>query len=71
MQCELCASVGRLRVGYADEPEHHAMSILGGTCDTCGRPVAGNAGARVVEKLTQLARFGLTGQTLLARRRAS
>lgn len=69
MLCELCASVGRMRVG---EAQHHSRRVssegLSLACDACGTQLGVTAGDPVVRTLKQLARFGLTGQNVLARR---
>lgn len=67
MRCELCASSDRLRVpGLADGETERPD---GAQCVSCGRPVAGGAGERLLRKLSQLARFGLAGPPILATRR--
>lgn len=74
MFCALCNSVGRMRASREERTRRGSVGPRpeSGTenCEACGRPVAGGAGERVVETLTQLARFGLTGQSILARKRA-
>lgn len=67
MRCELCASLSRMR--RTDEPQSDPDDVAGGAgcCEVCGRQLGGSRD-RVVEALAHLARFGLTGQMLLARR---
>ena len=68
MRCELCASLSRMR--RTEEPKVDVDDAAGGPgcCEVCGRPLGGASRDRVVEALAHLARFGLTGQMLLARR---
>lgn len=68
MHCELCASTDRMR---RDGPGEGLPTGAGSSshCEVCGRQVGGSRD-RVVETIAQLARFGLTGQMLLARRRS-
>ena len=71
MLCELCTSVGRMRVGELPAPSRrNSVDGVSLTCDACGKPLGATVGDRVVQTLRQLARFGLTGQSILARRRA-
>ena len=72
MLCKLCASFKHPRQSGEQAGFRSSSALLIGksTCESCGRPVEAGAAARVVDKLTLLARFGLTGQKLLARRRA-
>ena len=76
MLCALCGSVGRMRTSPDDEERTRRGSVgprpESGSecCASCGRPLAGPAGEGVVETLSQLARFGLTGQMILTRKRA-
>ena len=71
MLCEVCSSVGRMRVDDAQRPiRHESRDPLSVTCDGCGKPLGLTAGDRIAETLAQLARFGLIGENLLARRRA-
>lgn len=71
MLCEVCASVGRMRVSEAQQQQPPAPSEdLSLACDACGKTLGTTVGDRVVSKLKALARFGLVGQSLLARRRA-
>ncbi|HEY2805981.1 MAG TPA: hypothetical protein VGI92_09005 [Gemmatimonadales bacterium] len=72
MLCELCASVGKMRVGEAqDLNRRQSTELLSITCDCCGEPLGTTTGDRRVTKtLTLLARFGLVGEHILARRRA-
>lgn len=71
MLCELCASVGRMRVGEAQHLNHReSTELLTFACDCCGKPLGTTSGDRVGQMLAQLARFGLIGENLLARRRA-
>ena len=76
MLCAQCSSVGRMRINREDQRTRRGSSegtqIENGAsvCDSCGRLVAGTAGEQVVETLAQLARFGLTGQSILSRKRA-
>ena len=76
MLCALCSSTGRMRIALedgertrrgSDGPRSEPGSD---SCEACGRLVAADAGEPVVETLTQLARFGLTGQMILRRKRA-
>jgi hypothetical protein len=67
MLCELCNSVGRNPVG---ERKRASGEIFALSCDACGMDLDGTIGDRVGQTLAQLARFGLTGQKLLSRRRA-
>jgi len=76
MLCALCGSVGRMRSDPEDGERTRRGSVGPGpgdrseTCATCGRPLTAGTGERVVETLAQLARFGLTGQMILTRKRA-
>jgi hypothetical protein len=71
MLCELCALVGRLRVTEAESASKRVSGeSFAITCDGCGKSI-GSISDRVGQTLAQLARFGLTGQKLLAKRRAS
>jgi hypothetical protein len=69
MLCEVCASVGRMRVSEAQQQSAAKGEGLSLACDACGKTLGATVGDRVVGKLKALARFGLVGQTLLARRR--
>lgn len=69
MLCELCALVGRMRVADEDSPKRVSNEGFSIACEGCGKSIGG-IGERVGQTLAQLARFGLTGQRLLARRRA-
>lgn len=79
MLCALCNSVGRMRPSQ-DEAERTRRGSAGprqgptsessDACDDCGVQVSAATGDGVLETLSQLARFGLTGQTILARKRA-
>jgi hypothetical protein len=75
MLCALCGSVGRMKTDPDDDERTRRGSVGprpddgSETCASCGRQLAG-AGERVVETLAQLARFGLTGQSILKRKRA-
>ncbi len=76
MLCALCSSVGRMRA-HPDEGERTRRGSVGpraepgpGACASCGQPLIVGTGDRVVETLAQLARFGLTGQMILTRKRA-
>ena len=66
MRCELCASIGRMRAVGQDTTAEPPASASG-RCEVCGQPLLGDRD-RVVETIAHLARFGLTGQMLLARR---
>ena len=76
MLCALCSSVGRMRTNPGDELRTRRGSAgppsdgSSETCDACGHLVAVGAGEGVVETLAHLARFGLTGQAILTRKRA-
>ena len=76
MLCAQCSSVGRMRIARDDQrtrrgsSEGAAADAGASVCDSCGRLVAGSSGEGVMETLAQLARFGLTGQSILARKRA-
>lgn len=64
MQCVICVSAERLRVtaGRTDDPVVVASRSGQIVCSSCGGPLASGAlKDRVVAKLAQLARFGLTG----------
>jgi hypothetical protein len=76
MLCALCSSAGRMQTNPEDAgrtrrgsagPRPESGPV---TCDSCGRLVAAGSGEGVVETLAHLARFGLTGQTILTRKRA-
>jgi len=76
MLCALCSSAGRMQAS-PDDGERTRRGSVGPrpedgfeSCASCGRPLAGGAGEGVVETLSQLARFGLTGQMILTRKRA-
>jgi hypothetical protein len=76
MLCALCSSVGRMRAD-PDDGERTRRGSVGPrressceTCDSCGRRLAAGAGEGVVKTLAHLARFGLTGQMILTRKRA-
>ena len=76
MLCALCGSVGRMRTSPDDGERTRRGSVGPGpesdfeSCASCGRPLAVPAAEGVVETLSQLARFGLTGQVILTRKRA-
>lgn len=71
MLCEMCASIGRVRVS---DNRRAAVPLpregLRLECDACGGALGASVGGRVAETLAQLARFGLLGQNRLFRRRA-
>jgi hypothetical protein len=59
-----------MRVGEAQHLNHRETTELAYSCDCCGKPLGTTSGDRVGQMLAQLARFGLIGENLLARRRA-
>jgi len=76
MLCALCGAVGRMRPCQDDGQRTRRGSAGPATddgaevCASCGRSLAAGSGEQVVETLAQLARFGLTGQMILTRKRA-
>lgn len=70
MVCASCQSAER-RVIPVEEESHHsaAASGLTTTCERCGRALDGETLDQLAAKVSQLARFGLTGRPLLSRRR--
>ena len=71
MLCEVCSSVGPMRAGEAQHlNRREPKEPLSAACDCCGQPLGTTSGERIAETLAQLARFGLIGENLLARRRA-
>lgn len=66
MVCELCASMDRMRRRGDRLPPRVGDGVV---CASCGRPIAAGVGERLLEKVVQLSRFGLTGEPLLARSR--
>ncbi len=68
--CELCASVERLRKEEQEagpDGEFREWTGGAGACRRCGRSLSSSD---LFSRLAMFARFGLTGERLLARRRA-
>ena len=71
MLCEMCASIGRMRVMDTGRPKGRPPGEDPSLdCDACGRTLGASVGGRVAETIAQLARFGLVGHRRLFRRRA-
>ena len=69
MLCDGCASAERSPLLLKVKQSLPRPADAAFACERCGRALVGSPAARVVDTLAQLARFGLTGEVLLARRR--
>jgi hypothetical protein len=69
MLCEMCASIGRMRLSEAQQ-RSGGSSVEGFSleCDACGGTLGASVGDRVARTIARLARFGLVGQNRLFRR---
>lgn len=71
MLCDVCSSFGQLRAMVLPMKSRRVSADAAPfSCDCCGRALGSGSSELVGKTLAQLARFGLTGQSLLARRRA-
>jgi len=68
MLCELCASMRRTRALRTDAPDAVAASAGGAVCECCQRSLSVGAASRFVTLVSRLARFGLTGESLLVKK---
>lgn len=70
MLCELCASMGRARLPRTSGEMRAliAPSESPQVCECCDRPVPAGVRARFVAVISRLARFGLTGQSLMVKK---